>query len=40
MNLMTFRQPKNATKKIKGMIKTLYGEGIVAKAGDFLRRLK
>ena len=40
MNMMSFRQPKDAAKKIKGMIKTLYGEGIVAKAGDFLRRLK
>ena len=40
MNMMSFRQPKDAVKKIKGMIKTLYGEGIVAKAGDFLRRLK
>lgn len=40
MNMMTFRQPKDAAKKIKGMIKTLYGEGIVAKAGDFLRKMR
>jgi len=40
MNMMSFRQPKDATKRIKGMIKTLYGEGIVAKAGDFLRKLR
>lgn len=40
MNMMSFRQPKDAVKRIKGMIKTLYGEGIVAKAGDFLRRIR
>ena len=40
MNMMSFRQPKDATKRIKGMIKTLYGEGIVAKAGDLLRKLR
>jgi len=40
MNMMSFNQPKDATKRIKGMIKTLYGEGIVAKAGDLLRKLR
>jgi aldehyde dehydrogenase (NAD+) len=40
MNMMSFRQPKDAAKRIKGMIKTLYGEGIVAKAGDYWRKLR
>jgi acyl-CoA reductase-like NAD-dependent aldehyde dehydrogenase len=40
MNMMTFNQPKDMTKRLKGMIKTLYGEGVVAKAGDFFRKLK
>jgi acyl-CoA reductase-like NAD-dependent aldehyde dehydrogenase len=40
MNMMSFRQPKDMTKRLKGMIKQLYGEGVVAKAGDFLRKLR
>jgi acyl-CoA reductase-like NAD-dependent aldehyde dehydrogenase len=40
MNMMSFRQPKNMPKQIRGMIKQLYGEGVVAKAGDFLRKLR
>ncbi len=40
LNMMSFRQPKDAPKKIRGMIKQLYGEGVVAKAGDFLRKLR
>jgi len=40
INMMSFRQPKDMTKRVKGMIKTLYGEGVVAKAGDFLRKLR
>lgn len=40
MNMMSFRQPKDATKRIKGMIKTLYGDGVVAKAGDLFRKLR
>jgi hypothetical protein len=40
LNMLTFRQPKDMTKRLKGMIKTLYGEGVVAKAGDFWRRLR
>ncbi|CAN5922174.1 aldehyde dehydrogenase family protein [soil metagenome] len=40
MNMLTFRQPKDMTKRLKGMIKQLYGEGIVAKAGDFLRKIR
>ncbi len=40
INMMSFRQPKDMTKRIKGMIKTLYGEGVVAKAGDLFRKLR
>jgi aldehyde dehydrogenase (NAD+) len=40
LNMMTFRQPKDMAKRLRGMIKQLYGEGVVAKAGDFLRKLK
>jgi len=40
MNMMTFRQPKDMTKRLRGMIKQLYGEGVVAKAGDFIRKLR
>ncbi len=40
MNMMTFRQPKDMTKRLKGMIKQLYGEGVVAKATDFIRKLR
>ena len=39
LNMMTFRQPKDMTKRLRGMIKQLYGEGVVAKARDFLGRL-
>jgi len=38
INMMTFRQPKNALGNVKGMIKQLYGSGVVAKAGDLLRK--
>ncbi|MBL9017685.1 MAG: aldehyde dehydrogenase family protein [Myxococcales bacterium] len=40
MNMMSFRQPKDMTKRLRGMIKQLYGEGVVAKAGDFFRKLR
>jgi aldehyde dehydrogenase (NAD+) len=40
MNMMSFRQPKDMPKKLRGMIKQLYGDGVVAKAGDFLRKLR
>ena len=36
----SFRQPKNAIGNMKGMIKQLYGDGVVAKAGDWLRKLR
>lgn len=39
INLMTFKLPKGTYERIRGMIKTLYGDSPVAKAQDFLRRL-
>jgi len=40
LNMMTFRQPKDMTKRLRGMIKQLYGEGVVSRAGDVLRKLR
>jgi acyl-CoA reductase-like NAD-dependent aldehyde dehydrogenase len=40
LNVMSFRQPKDMPKRIRGMIKQLYGAGVVAKAGDALRKLR
>jgi aldehyde dehydrogenase (NAD+) len=40
MNMMSFKQPKDMTKRLRGMIKQLYGEGMVAKAGDLWRKLR
>ncbi|HEV7558567.1 MAG TPA: aldehyde dehydrogenase family protein, partial [Kofleriaceae bacterium] len=40
LNMMSFRQPKDMTQRLRGMIKQLYGDGMVAKAGDLLRRLR
>ena len=40
INMMSFRQPKDMPKRLRGMIKQLYGEGVVAKAGDFWRKLR
>jgi acyl-CoA reductase-like NAD-dependent aldehyde dehydrogenase len=40
LNMMTFRQPKDMPKRLRGMIKQLYGDGVVSKAGDLLRRLR
>jgi aldehyde dehydrogenase (NAD+) len=40
INMMSFRQPRDAPKRIRGMIKQIYGDGVVAKAGDFLRKLR
>jgi aldehyde dehydrogenase (NAD+) len=39
IDMMTFRQPKDMTKRVRGMIQQLYGEGVVAKAGDLWRKL-
>ncbi|MBA3392902.1 MAG: aldehyde dehydrogenase family protein [Deltaproteobacteria bacterium] len=40
LNMMSFRQPKDMPKRLRGMIKQLYGEGVVAKAGDLWRRIR
>lgn len=40
LNFASFRQPKDAVKKTRGMIKQIYGEGVIAKAGDLLRKLR
>jgi acyl-CoA reductase-like NAD-dependent aldehyde dehydrogenase len=40
LNMMSFRQPKDMPKRLRGMIKQLYGTGVVSKAGDFLRKLR
>jgi len=40
MNMMSFRQPKDMPTKLKGMIKQLYGDGVVAKATDTWRKLR
>jgi acyl-CoA reductase-like NAD-dependent aldehyde dehydrogenase len=39
VNMMSFRQPKNAAKQLKGLVKQLYGSGVVSRAGDFIRKL-
>jgi aldehyde dehydrogenase (NAD+) len=38
LNMMTFRQPKEMPGRLRGMIKQLYGDGVIAKAGDWLRK--
>jgi aldehyde dehydrogenase (NAD+) len=40
LNLMSFRQPADAPKRLRGMIKQIYGDGVVAKAADLWRRLR
>jgi len=40
INMLSFKQPKDMTKRLRGMIKQLYGEGVVAKAGDLWRKLR
>jgi aldehyde dehydrogenase (NAD+) len=40
LNMLTFRQPKETPKRLRAMIKQLYGDGVVAKAGDWLRKLR
>ncbi|HEU4734523.1 MAG TPA: aldehyde dehydrogenase family protein [Kofleriaceae bacterium] len=40
LNMMTFRQPKEMPTRLRAMIKQLYGEGVVAKAGDWLRKVR
>jgi acyl-CoA reductase-like NAD-dependent aldehyde dehydrogenase len=40
LNMMSFRQPKDAPKRLRAMIKQIYGDGVVAKAGDLWRKLR
>jgi acyl-CoA reductase-like NAD-dependent aldehyde dehydrogenase len=40
LNMMSFRQPTDAPKRIRGMIKQLYGDGVVARAADAWRKLR
>jgi acyl-CoA reductase-like NAD-dependent aldehyde dehydrogenase len=40
LNMMSFNQPKDMSTKVKGMIKQLYGEGLVSRAGDVIRKLR
>jgi succinate-semialdehyde dehydrogenase / glutarate-semialdehyde dehydrogenase len=40
LNMMSFNQPKDMPTKLKGMIKQLYGEGLVSRAGDVIRKLR
>jgi acyl-CoA reductase-like NAD-dependent aldehyde dehydrogenase len=40
INMMTFDQPAGAEGRIRGMIKQLYGDGIVAKVGDLFKKLR
>jgi aldehyde dehydrogenase (NAD+) len=40
MNMMSFRQPKDMPKKLRGMIKQLYGDGVVARATDAWRKFR
>jgi acyl-CoA reductase-like NAD-dependent aldehyde dehydrogenase len=40
LNMLTFRQPKDMTKRLRGMVKQLYGDGVISKAGDFIRKLR
>jgi len=39
LNMLSFRQPKDMTKRLRGMIKQLYGEGVMARAADLWRKL-
>jgi aldehyde dehydrogenase (NAD+) len=38
INMMTFRQPKNAVQRLKGMIHQVYGDGTVARVQDLVRK--
>jgi aldehyde dehydrogenase (NAD+) len=40
VNMMSFPQPKDAPKRLRGMIKQLYGDGVVANATDWFRKLR
>ncbi|HEX2687737.1 MAG TPA: aldehyde dehydrogenase family protein [Kofleriaceae bacterium] len=40
LNMMTFRQPREMPNRLRILIQQLYGEGVVAKAGDWFRKLR
>jgi acyl-CoA reductase-like NAD-dependent aldehyde dehydrogenase len=40
LNMMSFRQPADAPKRLRGMIKQIYGDGVVARAADLWRKLR
>jgi aldehyde dehydrogenase (NAD+) len=40
LNMMTFRQPKDMTKRLRTMIKQLYGDGVISKARDLFGKLR
>jgi acyl-CoA reductase-like NAD-dependent aldehyde dehydrogenase len=40
LNMLTFRVPKEMPGRVRTMINQLYGAGVVAKAGDWLRKLR
>ncbi|CAN5600636.1 aldehyde dehydrogenase family protein [soil metagenome] len=40
MNMMSFRQKGDMPKQLRGMIKNLYGDGVISKAGDLLRKIR
>jgi len=40
LNMMSFRQPADAPKRLRGLIKQIYGDGVVAKAADLWRKLR
>ncbi|HUJ62810.1 MAG TPA: aldehyde dehydrogenase family protein [Kofleriaceae bacterium] len=40
LNMMSFRQPKDMTRRLRGMIDQLYGGGVVSRAGDLWQRLR
>jgi hypothetical protein len=35
----SFKLPKNAYDRMRGLIRTLYGDGVVSRAGDAIRKL-
>jgi acyl-CoA reductase-like NAD-dependent aldehyde dehydrogenase len=40
LNMMSFRQPRETPSRLRKMIRQLYGDGVVARTGDWLRKLR
>jgi aldehyde dehydrogenase (NAD+) len=40
LNMMSFRQSNEMPSRVRKMVNQLYGDGVVAKAGDWLRKLR